>query len=582
MSTPLPDASASSPPDERELDKLARKWAHLVSGMSYIPLPHQEIVRELRDLAHEVFDVVGAEPVDTDRAAKVGERLVELHCVGRMSLRCSIDVLAGALLADERLRRIGGRVARTLSAVACGYANAMRWSTVEQQDGLNQALLVAIRRSEQRRKDSEAQYDEVVTELSLLGNQLNHQLLHDVLTALPNRQFFTTRLEHVLNTGSPTTVYHLEINGLATIRAGLGRRSCEQLQQLVADRLTDVVAEEHAIVAHFGEGHFAILVESTTPAPDPAPVVTAINTALGEPAHVDGQTVVLSANIGIVQSPPHRHDPDEVLHAADLALREAKLMGPGRWMLLEPSLKASKHQELRLATTLPGAWWAGRVHVEFRPQIRLADGEPVRLDARLRWDHDGLGALSHERCVALAEQTGFGQRLGRWLLDQTAEQLRSRPGELPVTVVVPPSLATDPELPTVIGRSGLATERLQVSVPAGLATGGAVTRNLVRLGDTGVGVAVHDFSGAAGDVASLLGVPVHAVRLAPDLTQHSAERVVGRVLQDMVALVHEVGATVVVDGLRTEAEADWWRDANADLATGPLFTLPTHFMRALD
>ena len=52
------------------------------------------------------------------------------------------------------------------------------------------------------------------TELNLLQNQLNHQLLHDALTGLPNRQYFTTRLEHVLNTTSPTTVYRLHLDTL--------------------------------------------------------------------------------------------------------------------------------------------------------------------------------------------------------------------------------------------------------------------------------------------------------------------------------------------------------------------------------
>lgn len=573
MSTPLPDSSACSPAGAPELDRLARKWAQLVSGTSYIPLPQQEIVRELRDLAREVFAVAGAGSFDADRAADVGRRLVKLHCVGELSLRCSVDVLAGALLADERLRRVDGpgeRIARTLGAVACGYADAMRWVTVEQQDNLNQALLMAMRTAEQRRADSEVRCDEVVTELSLLRNHLNHQLLHDVLTALPNRQFFTTRLEHVLNTGNPTTVYHVEINGLDTVRIGLGQRACARLQQVVAERLRGAVTGERAMVAHVEEGRFAILVESTAPAPDPAPLVEAVNTALAEPARVDGHAVVMSATIGVVQSPPYRHDADAVLHAADLALHEARRRGPGRWTLLAPDSDSGDREELRLAATLPGAWWHGQVHVELRPQVRLADGEPVGFDLRARWDDGEGGAPAHERCVALAERTGFGERLGRWLLDRAADRLQSCPGDLPLTVALPPSLAAAPELPATIDGYGLTPERLQVSVPAGLVARGAVARNLELL--TGAGVAVHDFTGAADQVTHLVDLPVRTVRLAPGLARRPADPVLCRALRNTIALVHEASATAIVDGLRTETEATWWRTAAADLATGPLFT----------
>jgi EAL domain-containing protein (putative c-di-GMP-specific phosphodiesterase class I) len=217
------------------------------------------------------------------------------------------------------------------------------------------------------------------------------------------------------------------------------------------------------------------------------------------------------------------------------------------------------------------------LHVEFRPQVTLADGRPVRLDALLRWDHAELGSLTHGRCVTLAERIGFGERLGYWLLDRAGARLRSWGGELPLTIAVAPSQATDPDLSATVLRSGIAAERLQVSVPAGLATSDSAARNLTRLADAGVAVAVHDFGGSAGDVTCLSDVPVHAVRLAPALVRRFAERITGRALLDMVALVHEAGATVVVDGIRSAAEADWWRGAGADLATGPLFTLPANF-----
>jgi diguanylate cyclase (GGDEF)-like protein len=574
VSTPLPDASA---PD-RALARLARKWAYQVSMTSYIPLPHKEIERQLRELAHEVFEVVAAEPVDVDRAAAVGERLVKLHCVGKASLRCSVDVLAGALLAEEHTGGRAERVARALGALACGYAETVRWHTVEQQDSLNRALLEAVRKAEERRKVHEAQHDEVVTELALLRSRFSHQLLHDVLTALPNRQFFTTRLEHVLNTGSPTTVYHLEVGGLDTISDGLGPLAAASLLRTVADRLQGLMAGEHAMVARFELSRFAVLVESRAPAPDPAPVVAAINAVLAEPAHVAGHAVIMSASTGVVQSPPHRADPATMLHAAHMALRKAKLLGPGRFVLLGRDCDGEDRQELRLAATLAEAWRAGHVRVEFRPQVRRADGSPPRLDARLRWDHTELGPLPHERCVALAERTGLGVRLGNWLLDEAGERLRSWSGDLPLTVAVPASQATDPNLLTAIGESGLPAERLRLSVPADIATGPAAD-NLTRLADAGVTVSVHDFG--AGDVTCLADVPVHAVRLAKPLVERSAEPLVGQAARNTVALAHQAGAAVVVDGISTGQEAERWRGMAADLATGPLFPLPAQLRTLL-
>jgi diguanylate cyclase (GGDEF)-like protein len=534
-----------------ELDRLARKWAYLVSMTSYIPLPHKEIERQLRELAHEVFAAAEAEPLDTDRAAAVGEQLVKLHCVGQSSLRCSIDVLTAGLLAEGLP---GERVVRVVSAVACGYTESVRWQTVEQQDGLSQALLEAVRNAETSRRDSETRHDAAVTELSLLRSELSHQLLHDVLTALPNRQFFTTRLEQVLNTGSPTTVYQLEVNGLGAIHDGLGRQAGAGLLRIVADRLKGAMASRHAMVARFEEGRFAILVETSTPTLDPAPVIATIDAALAEPAYLDGHTVVLSATTGVVQSPPYGADPVALLHAANMALRKAKELGVGRWTRVVPD--QDDWHELRLAATLPGAWRTGQVRVEFRPQVRLADGLPVRLDTRLRWEHAQLGPLPHERCVALAERTGFGTRLGWWLLDQAEAWLE----DLPLTVAVPPSLATDPALLEAVRESGLPAERLQVSVPVPAPT---VLEGLAAMG---VGVAVHDW---AGDVTCLSDAPVQAVRLAPHLVRRAAEPLIGRAVRDAIALAHEAGAVVVVDGICSGAEADWWRAAGADLATGP-------------
>src|SRR5256885_12907696 len=128
MISPVSDNAWQEPQGESTAGerrrKLARKWAYLVSLTTYLPMPHVEIELELENLVTRIFDAMTSEPMPTDRVAAVGARLVELHCVGKASLQCSVDVLSGALLSEPELHRfdrLPERVAHLLGALASGY-----------------------------------------------------------------------------------------------------------------------------------------------------------------------------------------------------------------------------------------------------------------------------------------------------------------------------------------------------------------------------------------------------------------------------------------------------------------------------
>lgn len=168
MISPVSDESrepAEQPTQAERRRKIARKWAYTVSLTAYLPMPHQEIERHLLELTNRLFDAMTCEPLPTDRVAAVGARLVEMHCVGKASLRCTIDVLAAALLAEPELRRferLPERVAQLVGALASGYVEATRYSTLEQQDNLHRALLEAMWLSERRLQTSNVWLDEVL------------------------------------------------------------------------------------------------------------------------------------------------------------------------------------------------------------------------------------------------------------------------------------------------------------------------------------------------------------------------------------------------------------------------------------
>ncbi|MFL6122005.1 EAL domain-containing protein [Actinophytocola sp.] len=568
---------ASTPEHDRTRDKLARKWAYLLCTTSYVPLIQTDLEQPMRELVDELFTALPGEGVTV--AERVGVRLVELNCVDRKSLETTVDVLAAPLLAGGQPPE---RVARLLGGLAAGYADALRQRTVDQQESMVRAVKALAMKAASAAKAHQAAREAVATELTLLRRQLSHQLLHDVLTGLPNRQFFTTRLEEVLNSGTPVTLYRIELNGFAVLGDGLAGPCADTVLVEIATRLRSLVGGQDGMAARLDRAGFAVLHEHPPEEPGkrlpPAEFVRWLTEALAETTYVDDAGVALTANVGVVQSPPHGTNPVELLQVADIALRQAQAAGPGHWRLLERNEHKPARDTARLAAVMPGAVEMGELAVGYRLRVDLADRHPVSVEAYPRWDQAGLAGQS---CVALAEETGLSPQIGRWLLRAASERLLAWTPDLPLSVRLSPNQSAaadlvDSVLDTLADLS-VPPERLRLALPAAEVFDGRprALDNLTTLAKAGVRMAVHDFRGNPSDVVRLPDLPLRTVLLAPRLVAQAramgGETLVARAMSSLTRLVHEAGATVAVDDVRSEPEIDWWRRAGADIAGGPLF-----------
>ncbi|CRK58261.1 diguanylate cyclase/phosphodiesterase (GGDEF & EAL domains) with PAS/PAC sensor(s) [Alloactinosynnema sp. L-07] len=424
------------------------------------------------------------------------------------------------------------------------------------------------------------------TELMLLQSELSRQALHDVLTGLPNRQFFDSRLEGALQRADPRhgiTLIHLGLDAVAAVGNSLGRRAADRLLTMTAQRLSAVVFAEKSMVAKFEGDEFAILLENSATTPDVAATVSALTAELAEVTYVDSVGVAAPACFGVVHRPHPDLGPAEVLRAADVALRRAQRSGPGQWELYDVDQDAEDRSAYALAAAMPGAWETGELTVRYRPLVRLADGATAGVEAGLWWDHPDLGPLPHERCLALAEQTGLVLSMGAWALGTAAIRVRWWPGRRagrPLLVGLTAHQSADADLVArvraALHESGLRPEDLLLGMPTHVvaADRGESVANLSGLSDIGVSLFLDGFGASPGDLALVEDHPVHAVRVARTLVARQArspDSPVSVALAALPSLVHDAGVKVIVDGVGTPAQAQWWRAAGADLALGDHF-----------
>ncbi|GAA4618807.1 putative bifunctional diguanylate cyclase/phosphodiesterase [Saccharopolyspora hordei] len=432
---------------------------------------------------------------------------------------------------------------------------------------------------------------EDITELHMLQARFRYQALHDVLTGLPNRQYFFTRLEAALVNfprESWMTLYHLGLDGFEVINDGLGYEVGDILIKTVARRLEQLVEGEEALVARFGGTEFAILVWQQEKTPAVPEVVQGINDLLAEPVYIGGQGIAASASVGVVQRRVADAEASHMLWAADVALRRAEAAGKRQWALFDPDRAPEEQIESRLAAVMPGGLEQGEFDVVYRPLMRLDGSGLVALEAGLRWDTAEGTTLDHDECLRLAERSGVTLSLRDWMLKTAWKQLLEWHAdglEVQLSLPLSPNQGQDPDLAAMVHRildaGDLDPGRLRLCLPfAAISGDNEESRDNVRfLSNRGVRTSLHGFQGSPEELRLLRELPVDAVRLADELVaivRDAEDPDVPEVqaVRNLVPLVRACGAELWVGGVRDEREAETWREMGCGVAAGPHFGDP--------
>jgi diguanylate cyclase (GGDEF)-like protein len=405
----------------------------------------------------------------------------------------------------------------------------------------------------------------------------------DPLTGLPNRACAEDHIDALLGAPArePFALVILELRNVREINAALGhpvgdealREVARRLRQNTdpADMVARLTASQFLIILHRCSSERAALLARQ--------LVGVIHAGL----HLPDVSLDIQIQAGFSQHPDHGAASRELMRRAQIALEDAQVTR-GHVSAYRPGRDEEQRRRLQLAAGLRTAIEADALRLVFQPELHLASGAITQLEALVRWKHPLLGDLSPAEFVPIAEHTGSSRLLTSWALSRAIRQMAQwQAAGLHINVAVNLSAPDimDPqlveEIQACLQEHGVQASRLvlEITESAVMRDPPLAARHMHLLKLAGIRFAIDDFGTGHSSLAQLSRLPLDQLKIDRAFITHAHERPSdATIVKSTIELAHNMGLTVVAEGVESEVAVQLLRAMGCDLVQGEHISKP--------
>ncbi len=413
-----------------------------------------------------------------------------------------------------------------------------------------------------------------------ISSAMRHQAMHDGLTSLPNRILLHDRLQQAILIGQREkkvlALIMMDLDQFKAINDTLGHHSGDMVLQQVANRLQQVLRGSDT-VARLGGDEFAILLTAVSGREGVVIAAQKIIETIRQPLLIEGHTLHIGASLGIVLFPEHGDDPEKLMRSADVAMYSAKRARTG-FAIYDASLDIQSSRLGFLQNDLQEAIETHQFVLHYQPKIDLVTNRISGVEALIRWQHPKDGLVLPDNFIPVVEKNGLIKPLTRLVLRMALQQLtewQKQGTPLPIAVNISAINLQDPSFPDQVleimrdFNVHPSLLEMEITETALMQDPLHAIETVRRLCAMGIIISIDDFGTGYSSMAYLKKLVVAKIKVdksfVMDMIKNENDNIIVR---STIDLAHNLGLTVVAEGVETQEALDRLRSLGCDTAQG--------------
>ncbi len=426
-----------------------------------------------------------------------------------------------------------------------------------------------------------------ITDRKRSERRMKHMAHHDDVTGLPNRRLFERQVAKMLSgpTGDvqPLAVLFLDVDRFKFVNDSQGHDIGDLLLRAVATRLRNAVGDA-GIVARLGGDEFCILLSSGVARESVEAMAMRINREIDIPFSLRGRDIHITASIGIACYPEDGDSCIALMKHADTAMYSAKENGKNTYRFYQQTMNEVLTERVQLENELRKALERDEFYLVYQPQVDIASGRIVGVEALIRWHHGKKGLISPAEFIPLAEETGMIVPIGEWVLRTACSQAKrwhqDGLGSLRMSVNLSSRQFLSQDLADSIRRIIRETAfdpgclELEITESMTLDVGRAIA-TLHQLKELGVSISIDDFGTGYSSLSYLKTFPVDRLKIDQSFIRQMLSDTNDRsIVATIISLAHNLNLQVVAEGVETGAQSAFLASHGCDEMQGYYISKP--------